>query len=102
MCVSMNIKEKIRHADMSVYRSVFVCVCKHIDYGKGSLVSVLTLKLRRHPESAVSSELSLKTGWHQAEQRGLQGIETLQRMLHYHTHHNQTLTSVVATALFRI
>lgn len=54
MCVSMNIKEKIWHADMSFYYSVCVCVC--VSFGcvlilttkKGRLVSLVTLKLRRH------------------------------------------------------
>lgn len=76
MCVSMNIKEKIRHAFLT---SVCVCVyvslgaCQYIDYGKGRLGSFLTSKLICHLKGAVSSELSLKTTWHQAENRGLLG-----------------------------
>ena len=53
-------------------------MCYYIDYGNGGLVSLLALILGLDHKSAVSSELSLKTGWHQAELRGLQGTHTAQ------------------------
>lgn len=65
------------------------------------LVSILTLKLRHHPKRAVSSELSLKTGWHQAERGALGVCRGFRPSSEYciSTHHNQTLSCVVPTAL---